>query len=262
MENPYPHKPDLPYLHAMRERLAAFLESTAEDRPREERHRNGEFFRIAGRQAFRLAALDAAKEAPPAAVRAGLVAGLVDVVHAYELGEEALPGDIRLDLGAALAAEDRDAVRFLAALPDRAWGFPAEDADRIPSWIARTEMNLVRNETREAEVALDVLAGLIQDHPIPRDEDEEEDAPDPKPGFEALHGLLEATLKRDGAGFGRRMAERQKARAVELAHYVGYEPLDLVDFEGLGLCRLIEGRGARVEVASVYLPPALLPPRR
>jgi hypothetical protein len=192
------------------------------------------------------------EEQPPAKIAECIRSGLADLTLSYELDGSAEPDEAFVHFGAALAVGDRPAAGFLAFLPPVKWGFPTSHEWQIPAWLTRTSFALFMGQASEAGIGMDLMQGLLFESEIP-----EETAPR-KPEFEATFRLLEALQKKDAAAFSAQLPKRQAARALALKEEAGPEPLALIDFQGLGLCRMALDAGMRVEAADPYLPLELL----
>jgi hypothetical protein len=217
-------------------------------RPRELKHRNGEFFRIAGREWLTLACHLHLEEQPAAQVAECIRAGLADLSLSYELGEGAEPEEIQLHFGAALAVGDRSTARFLSTMHREQWGFPPPLEGEIPAWITRAVFSIHLGEIAEAGIGMDLLQGLIFESEL------SEGASARKAEFESTYRILEALQKKDAAAFRAQLSGREAARALLLQEEPGHEPLALIDFAGLAFCRMAVDAGMKVDVADPYLP--------
>ena len=246
-----PHKPSAASIKESKARILEYLEGAAECREEKlQEGSSGFFYHLADQWVLR-GSIEYFEEAQSSDVVDAIRSGVQEFCTAIELGYQPKPWDVWNYTLYAIAIGDWPSAHFLASMPEELWIDYQNESLYWLMMAAKAVIALLRNDPMEEERWTTALHDMVFDRPLPSGfkEDTEE--------IQNLQRLLEAIRKGDGSRFNSLLSERMNLRAKSFLRYSSSSPLGFLDLQGLGLCRLAQGRSISVTVRHVYLPLAL-----
>ena len=248
----FPHAPDVSLLSEMERRLSCFLAQSKGLYGREMGHRNGEFFRILADQWLALAALWYLEKRTSSNILFALHNGVDNAILSRQLSYITEGEVILRDFSAALITGDQGAAHFLASLPEEHLVEDESSSDQIHFWIARYAFALFRFEVLNMKTFSEFLYGLVFEEQI------DSSLKSSHEEIKCVVFALDAISQGNSKVFLEQLKFRQERRVERLRATSECMPLELIDFIGLGFCRIAINRGFAIEIQSPYLPLELL----
>ena len=209
---------------------------------------NHGFFRDIANVRMALGAIDFINRKDTHDVVERLHLGLRDFGLAIELGYSPSAWEMRDSFLASIALSDVSLGNFLASMPDEDWEV---DVSSILSWLViqtKVSFDLFRNDQSSVSQKLEYLTELTIESRIAKS------LKKLMPEIKIENKILEAIFSGNLEKFDDLMVKRTQHRIERLIAENSNAILDVIDFAGLGFCRLARSQGWCGNVEDVYLP--------
>jgi hypothetical protein len=240
-----PHRPDASRLEAARAAVEGFLKRAEARLPVWIEERRGEFVVSVAHQRLNQALLRYVAEEGRPAFESAVRGATGDFCRALEMGFVPLLPEARMFFLAALAVADRPSAQFIASLPPEPWRETPRAGMRWRSLQLDVLFALFKDGDETAGIRLEEIRaieafpeGLQAEVPAIRNECR----------------LLDAIRTKDAAALDAALGERMAILEASFLRNGRNGPWQLMDLEGLGICRLARDRGLRVQRSHPYLP--------